>query len=96
MVHLGRHLNVVNLLGAVTKNIVKRKLQFIDFNNKKPNVHNVPLSSTGDVMVIVQYCRFGNIQDFLLKHRPNFVDQIVRNTDTIDTIIMTSDYVNNR
>jgi FMS-like tyrosine kinase 1 len=25
MVHLGHHLNVVNLLGAVTKNIVKRK-----------------------------------------------------------------------
>lgn len=25
MVHLGQHLNVVNLLGAVTKNIVKRK-----------------------------------------------------------------------
>lgn len=26
MVHLGQHLNVVNLLGAVTKNIAKRKL----------------------------------------------------------------------
>lgn len=26
MVHLGQHLNVVNLLGAVTKNIVKRNL----------------------------------------------------------------------
>lgn len=24
MIHLGRHLNVVNLLGAVTKNIAKR------------------------------------------------------------------------
>lgn len=26
MVHLGQHLNVVNLLGAVTKNIAKRKM----------------------------------------------------------------------
>lgn len=25
MVHLGQHLNVVNLLGAVTKNIAQRK-----------------------------------------------------------------------
>lgn len=25
MVHMGQHLNVVNLLGAVTKNIAKRK-----------------------------------------------------------------------
>jgi FMS-like tyrosine kinase 1 len=26
MVHLGKHLNVVNLLGACTKNLTKRKL----------------------------------------------------------------------
>lgn len=29
MVHLGQHLNVVNLLGAVTKNIAQRKLIYI-------------------------------------------------------------------
>jgi FMS-like tyrosine kinase 1 len=61
MVHLGKHLNVVNLLGAVTKNIAKR-----------------------EVMVIVEYCRFGNIQSFLIKHRPYFVDQIIKETDAID------------
>lgn len=53
MIHLGTHLNVVNLLGAVTKNIAKREL-----------------------MVIVEYCQFGNLQSFLVKHRPFFVDQI--------------------
>lgn len=63
MIHLGQHLNVVNLLGAVTKNIAKREL-----------------------MVIVEYCRFGNLQSFLVKHRPYFVDQ-VRN-DKIDAMIM--------
>jgi FMS-like tyrosine kinase 1 len=63
MIHLGQHLNVVNLLGAVTKNIAKREL-----------------------MVIVEYCRFGNLQSFLVKHRPYFVDQ-VRN-DRIDPMIM--------
>lgn len=61
MVHLGQHLNVVNLLGAVTKNIAKR-----------------------EVMVIVEYCRFGNLQSFLIKHRPYFVDQVDKETDTID------------
>lgn len=30
MVHLGQHLNVVNLLGAVTKNIANRKLFFTE------------------------------------------------------------------
>lgn len=29
LIHLGRHLNIVNLLGAVTKNIVKGELLVI-------------------------------------------------------------------
>lgn len=66
MIHLGTHLNVVNLLGAVTKNIAKREL-----------------------MVIVEYCKFGNLQTFLVKHRPYFVDQI--RDDKIDHMIMKND-----
>ncbi|XP_017068456.2 LOW QUALITY PROTEIN: platelet-derived growth factor receptor alpha-like [Drosophila eugracilis] len=65
MVHLGQHLNVVNLLGAVTKNIAKREL-----------------------MVIVEYCRFGNIQNFLLRNRKCFINQISPDTDHIDPTIM--------
>ena len=68
MVHMGQHLNVVNLLGAVTKNIAKR-----------------------EVMVIVEYCRFGNVQNFLIKHREYFIDQIVRDQDIIDPTIQTKD-----
>ncbi|ETN67434.1 hypothetical protein AND_000752 [Anopheles darlingi] len=64
MVHLGQHLNVVNLLGAVTKNIAKREL-----------------------MVIVEYCPFGNVQNFLLKSRPHFIDQINQETGEIDPTI---------
>ncbi|KAL7741115.1 hypothetical protein ACLKA6_018146 [Drosophila palustris] len=66
MVHLGQHLNVVNLLGAVTKNIAKREL-----------------------MVIVEYCRFGNIQNFLLRNRKCFINQINPINDRIDASIMT-------
>ncbi|XP_063699652.1 vascular endothelial growth factor receptor kdr-like isoform X2 [Culicoides brevitarsis] len=69
MVHLGQHLNVVNLLGAVTKNIARR-----------------------EVMVIVEYCRFGNVQKFLLKHRTSFVDQIKKDTDEIDPTILENEY----
>lgn len=68
MVHLGRHLNVVNLLGAITKNIAKR-----------------------EVMVIVEYCRFGNVQNFLLKNREFFVDQVNPETDEIDATILTKE-----
>ncbi|SPP79792.1 blast:Platelet-derived growth factor receptor alpha [Drosophila guanche] len=65
MVHLGQHLNVVNLLGAVTKNIAKREL-----------------------MVIVEYCRFGNVQNFLLRNRKCFINQISLVNDRIDPAIM--------
>ncbi|XP_037051566.1 vascular endothelial growth factor receptor 1 isoform X6 [Bradysia coprophila] len=68
MVHLGQHLNVVNLLGAVTKNIAKR-----------------------EVMVIVEYCRFGNVQNFLIKHREYYIDQINPESDTIDPTILTKE-----
>ncbi|XP_078038596.1 vascular endothelial growth factor receptor 1-like [Augochlora pura] len=61
MVHLGKHLNVVNLLGACTKNILKREL-----------------------LVIVEYCRFGNLHNYLLRHRSNFINQIDPATGKFD------------
>ncbi|KAF5286422.1 hypothetical protein FQR65_LT12603 [Abscondita terminalis] len=61
MVHLGKHLNVVNLLGACTKNVVKREL-----------------------LVIVEYCRFGNLHNYLLRHRNSFINQIDVKTGKID------------
>ncbi|XP_049548221.1 vascular endothelial growth factor receptor 1-like [Anopheles darlingi] len=53
MIHLGQHLNVVNLLGAITKNIGKREL-----------------------MVIVEYCPFGNVLNILRNNRSCFIDEI--------------------
>lgn len=40
-------------------------------------------------MVIFEYCPFGNLQKFLIKHRSEFIDQIVRGEDTIDPTITT-------
>lgn len=71
MIHIGKHLNVVNLLGAVTENIAKREM-----------------------MVIVEYCRFGNLQSFLVKHRSSFVDQI--RDDRIDSTVVTRNNNNER
>lgn len=64
MVHLGKHLNVVNLLGACTKNISKREL-----------------------LVIVEYCRFGNLHNYLLRHRNDFINQIDPKTGKLDLTI---------
>ncbi|EDV31270.2 uncharacterized protein Dana_GF15271, isoform B [Drosophila ananassae] len=61
MIQLGQHVNVVNLLGAVTNNIDKNEL-----------------------MVILEYSRFENIHNILLKNRSDFVNQINPQTDLID------------
>ncbi|CAH0548057.1 unnamed protein product [Brassicogethes aeneus] len=61
MVHLGKHLNVLNLLGACTKNVAKREL-----------------------MVIVEFCRYGNLHNYIQRHRDNFINQIDPNTQSAD------------
>ncbi|XP_049697170.2 vascular endothelial growth factor receptor 1 isoform X2 [Helicoverpa armigera] len=58
MVHLGKHINIVNLLGACTKNVGKRELA-----------------------VIVEYCKFGNIHNYMLRHREVFIDQLTDNKE---------------
>lgn len=61
LAHLGKHLNVVNLLGACTKNIHKREL-----------------------LVIVEFCKYGNVHNYLLNHRDIFIDQIDLETGEIN------------
>ncbi|XP_053212116.1 vascular endothelial growth factor receptor 1-like isoform X2 [Panonychus citri] len=61
LIHLGRHLNIVNCLGAVTKNMDRGKL-----------------------MVIVEYCPYGNLRDYMRERREGFIDQIDPITGLID------------
>ncbi|EFX78105.1 hypothetical protein DAPPUDRAFT_53509 [Daphnia pulex] len=53
LIHLGFHLNVVSLLGACTKNLIK-----------------------GELMVIVEFCAYGNLQDFLMTNRSHFMNEL--------------------
>lgn len=41
-------------------------------------------------MVIVEYCEYGNVQNILRIHRRQFIDQIDREEDSIDTSIINS------
>uniref|UniRef100_A0A8D3CKP7 Vascular endothelial growth factor receptor 3 n=1 Tax=Scophthalmus maximus TaxID=52904 RepID=A0A8D3CKP7_SCOMX len=54
LIHIGNHLNVVNLLGACTK----------------PN---------GPLMVIVEYCKYGNLSNFLRAKREFFLPYRLQN-----------------
>jgi serine/threonine protein kinase len=51
LIHIGQHLNILNLLGACTKDMHK-----------------------GILYVIVEYCRYGNLRNHLLRRRGNFVN----------------------
>ena len=51
LIHLGSHLNIVNLLGACTKKISK-----------------------GDLLVMFEYCRHGNLRNYLISQRKNFIN----------------------
>ncbi|XP_046462720.1 fibroblast growth factor receptor 4-like [Daphnia pulex] len=53
MIYLGSHLNVVNLMGACTKTLVKE-----------------------EILVIIDFCRFGNLKSFLIEHRDKFINQL--------------------
>ena len=44
---------------------------------------------TDELLVIVEYCPYGNLKDFLVKNRKNFIDQIDRDKDRIDPTIST-------
>lgn len=80
---------MVNLLGAVTTNLNNRKssckLFDIFFCNLKilikySDKYLLPV----ELMVIVEYCKFGSIEDILHSQRRHFVDQINRAQDVID------------
>ncbi|XP_042208149.1 vascular endothelial growth factor receptor 1-like [Homarus americanus] len=64
MIHIGRHVNIVNLLGACSKD----------------------LASKGELLLLVEYCKYGNILDYMRRRRKEFVNQI-NDEDKIDPSI---------
>lgn len=59
LLFLGKHLNIVNLLGIVTKN---------------------------KLMAIVEYCRYGNMTDFLQANRLNFINMVNTENGELDIV----------
>ncbi|XP_068103652.1 vascular endothelial growth factor receptor kdr-like isoform X2 [Hyperolius riggenbachi] len=56
LIHIGHHLNVVNLLGACTK-------------------------PGGPLMIIVEYCKYGNLSNYLRSKRGDFIAYKFQETD---------------
>ncbi|CAL4107186.1 unnamed protein product, partial [Meganyctiphanes norvegica] len=68
MIHLGKHLNIVNLVGAHTADIEK-----------------------GELWILVEYCKFGNLLVYMHKHKSKFINQIEPDTGNINPHITGSD-----
>lgn len=64
MVHLVKHITIVSLLAACTKDI-----------------------RNGLLYVLVEYCKNGNLESYLERHRNKFIDQFNQNTGLIDRTI---------
>ncbi len=78
MIYLGPHLNVVNLMGACCAKItVKGKIKWNEnyWRNKTQNV-NLYSKFTEETLIIMEYCRFGNLKSYLIKNRDKFIDQL--------------------
>lgn len=84
LIHIGKHMNLVNLLGACTGddnnsnstteyNIQKNVYERLKIYNFLSVIYVLEL------MVIVEYCRFGSIREYLLKQRDCFVNQVTPN-----------------
>ncbi|RXG73704.1 Vascular endothelial growth factor receptor 1 [Armadillidium vulgare] len=61
IIHLGKHLNIVNLLGAQTLNIDK-----------------------GELWILVEYCKYGNLLKFIQRAKAQFINQIDPVSSEID------------
>lgn len=77
MTLLDKHENIVNLLGAVTDEIGKSEYSAVVNLAVNLAEYYVLIStiSIDVLMMIVEYCQFGNVRDFQLKNRGLFIVQ---------------------
>lgn len=88
MIYIGKHVNVVNILGVVRENIKNRNYAcFMKNGQTNPEIMFISIC-IGQLLVMTEYCEFGNLFDFLSKNRKYFVNQVDR-SDKIDPSIMT-------
>ncbi|XP_064103407.1 LOW QUALITY PROTEIN: uncharacterized protein LOC135213359 [Macrobrachium nipponense] len=69
LIHIGRHVNIVNLLGACSKE----------------------LATKGELLLLVEYCKHGNILDYMRRRRKAFINQI-NEYDRIDPSLTDAGY----
>jgi len=90
LIHLGAHLNVVNLLGACTKRRTKWSAEGLStichyyyMLNAYTFIYichsNVLLNYLGDLLVILEFCQYVSIRDYLKANKDYFIHELVLN-----------------
>lgn len=74
LIHIGNHLNVVNLLGACTKPNGRSGSRGARGGARGycGGVTPTPCPAPGPLMVIVEFCKYGNLSNFLRAKREAF------------------------
>jgi serine/threonine protein kinase len=85
LIHLGAHVNILNLLGACTKGIHKGNSIADLFEKMDHRIYLLCVCLTGELLVIVEYCPFGNLRTFIINHRDTFVSQIDKSGNLIES-----------
>ena len=83
LIYVGSHMNVISLLGACTKLMSKGIYSLSKNISDRSTYSTYIIFSTGicdliigELLVLVEYCRFGNLQSYLVNHRSYFVNQV--------------------
>lgn len=76
MTYIGRHANIVSLIGACTENIRESRI----FSNFPflflCNICKTKCVFAGKLYIVVEFCPLGNLEDFLRSCRCIFVSQV--------------------
>ncbi|KFB40652.1 hypothetical protein ZHAS_00008267 [Anopheles sinensis] len=90
MIEVGQHLNVVNLLGAVTPSSINREFEMLEMSCIFFFVtSNFVFCMLGHLMIIMEYCEYGNLLNFLRENRTAFVRSLEKANNSIGSSITT-------
>ncbi len=91
LIYLGSHLNVLNLLGACTTNLHKGSPRLIFLFQSYIDLPIFFFLCLEDLLIIVEYCQFGNLQSYLIRNRNNFISQLDDFIGNMETSMITED-----
>ncbi len=80
---------MLSIYWELSPRILRSVSEIFNYNFKIRLSHTLSKIYPGELMVIVEFCRFGNLQSFLARNRNLFVNQVNIGNDSIDPTMST-------